>query len=87
MRSTILLGILIFLNSCITDRRLNRPDLPLCINLGDDLCACSYKEEDYIVECVGYISTDLDSYEEMEKYVDSIELRLLNCLNTPKKCK
>lgn len=75
-------------NSCVRDQRLPRPNIPLCINLSNGSCFCSIDQENYeVADCSSYISTDPDSYEAMEKYVDSIELRLLACLSSPKKCK
>jgi hypothetical protein len=80
--------ILICLTSCVSDYRIKRPVVPLCIVLEKGDCFCSSSEGDFPVpKCAGYISTDPKSYDEMEKYVDSLELRLLNCLNFPKKCK
>lgn len=80
--------ILTTLNSCVSDRRIKRPNTPLCIILEKGDCFCSSSEGDYSVpNCTGYISTDPKSYDEMEKYVDSLELRLLNCLDFPKNCK
>ena len=80
--------ILILSISCVHDTRLNRPNIPLCVVLDSGSCYCSFEDQDYEVpKCSSYLSTDPDSYEKLEKYVDSIELRLLNCLNNPKKCK
>lgn len=79
--------ILLILSSCVSDYRLRRPKAPLCIILEGKGCQCAFGTEDYYVkDCTGYLGTDPDSYGIYEKYVDSIELRLLKCLKTPKKC-
>jgi hypothetical protein len=79
---------ILILSSCVRDQRLNRPNIPLCIVLETGSCFCSFNEQDYEVnDCSSYLATDPESYSSMEKYVDSLELRLLNCLNNPKKCK
>jgi len=79
---------LIVLSSCVRDQRLKRPNVPLCIVLEGGSCFCSFDNEDYeVANCSSYLATDPKSYNSMEEYVDSIELRLLNCLNNPKKCK
>ena len=78
---------LILISSCVRDLRLNRPDVPLCIVLSSDKCFCKSSTGEEEIECVGYLSTDPDSYELMEKYIDELESRLLKCLNYPKKCK
>lgn len=79
---------ILILSSCVRDQRLNRPNLPLCIVLEKGSCYCSFDDTDYEVpNCSSFLATDPQSYQVLENYVDSIELRLLNCLNNPKKCK
>lgn len=78
----------IILVSCVRDLRLKRPNVPLCVNLSSNKCYCAHSEGGYEVDnCESYISTDPESYNQMEEYVDELELRLLKCLNYPKKCK
>ena len=78
---------LLLLNSCVTDQRLNRPDVPICINQIRG-CFCVDATGEYEIEdCSNFISSDPESYLIMERYVDDLEARLLKCLNYPKKCK
>jgi hypothetical protein len=84
--TTLILALILLLQSCVTDPRINRPDVPICINLSQG-CYCAHSSGEYEVkDCSNYISSDPDSYEKMEKYVDELEVRLLKCLNFPKKC-
>lgn len=80
-------SLILIINSCVSDPRINRPETPLCVVLSNSKCFCRTMTEEAEVECTGFLSTDPDSYDALETYVDELESRLLKCLNYPKKCK
>ena len=89
-RILLVLFIAITASSCVS--RFNRPDIPQCVGMsnGKVFCVVTDPNSDTPLEIEvpvkNYICTDPDSYNIMETYVDSIELRLENCLRNPKKC-
>lgn len=78
------LFIAIIASSCVS--RFNRPDVPQCVGLSNGSVFCVFKDEEYEAPVTNMICTDPDSYNAIEIYVDSIELRLEKCLRNPKKC-
>ena len=86
MNAKLLLALFIatIASSCVS--RFNRPDVPQCVGLSNGSVFCVFKEKEYEVPVTNMICTDPDSYNTIEIYVDSIELRLEKCLRNPKKC-
>ena len=76
--------IAIIASSCVS--RFNRPDVPQCVGLDNGKVFCVFKDQEFEVPVKNMICTDPDSYNTIELYVDSIELRLEKCLRNPKKC-